>query len=258
MKQGSKILAVIPARFQSKRLPGKILTPIAGKPLLQRLYEEVSRSKLIDRIIIATDSKEVFDVVENFGGEAIITSRKHRTGSDRTAEVMHKLGGQIIINVQADHLGVGAAAYDRILKKIIADKNIKFATIARKIERDEQLYNPDRVKLIFDSSDNALWFSRYPLPFLRGVDRNRAGKFDFYYHVGVYFFRKSALKMFSSWPRTAMEKAESLEQLRILENHEKIRVFKTKRNILSIDAPEDLKKIKKYFILHKRGKKGAR
>jgi 3-deoxy-manno-octulosonate cytidylyltransferase (CMP-KDO synthetase) len=258
VKQGSKILAVIPARFQSKRLPGKILTPVAGKPLLQRLYKEVSQSKLIDRIIIAADSKEVVDIVEKFGGEAILTSKKHRTGSDRTAEVMHKLGGQIIINIQADHLGVGGAAYDRILKNIIEDKEIKFATIARKIERDEQLYNPDRVKLLFDSSDNALWFSRYPLPFLRGVDSNHADKFDFYYHIGVYFFRKSSLKMFSYWPRTAFEKAESLEQLRILENHEKIRVFKTKRNILSVDAPEDLKKIEKHFILHKRGKKRAR
>ncbi len=254
MKKGPKILAVIPARFQSKRLPGKILTPLADKPLIQRLYEEVAHAKLIDRLVVATDSKEVIDVVENFGGEAIMTSSKHRTGSDRTAEVANKLGGQIIINVQADHLGVGGAAYDKILSKILSDKNIKFATIARKIERDEQLFNPDRVKMIFDSSDDAIWFSRYPLPFLRGVDGNRVNKFDFYYHIGVYFFRKSALERFASWPRTALEKAESLEQLRILEHREKIRVFKTKGNILSIDAPDDLKKINKYFMLHKRGK----
>ncbi len=254
MKKGPQILAVIPARFQSRRLPGKILTPIAGKPLIQRLYEEVSLSKLIDRIVVATDSKKVVDVVENFGGEAIMTSSRHRTGSDRTAEVADKLGGQIIINIQADHLGVGGAAYDRILSRILTGKSIKYATIARKIERDEMLFNPDRVKLIFDSLDDAIWFSRYPLPFLRGVNGHRVNKFDFYYHIGVYFFRKTALKKFASWPRTPLEKAESLEQLRILEHREKIRVFRTKRNILSIDAPDDLKKIKKYFMLHKRGK----
>jgi len=254
VKQGPKILAVIPARFQSKRLPGKILTSIAGKPLLQRLYEEVSKSKLIDRLVVATDTKEVVNVVENFGGEAIITSKKHRTGSDRTAEVMSKSGGQIIINIQADHLGVGGAVYDRILKKIIENKSIDFATIIRKVEREEQLFNPNRVKVIADSSDDALWFSRYPLPYLRGVKNRRLNLFDFYYHVGIYFFRRPALKKFASWNRTELEKAESLEQLRILENNFKIRLFRTKREILSIDAPEDLKKAEKYFTQHRRGK----
>lgn len=254
MKKGPHILAVIPARFNSKRLPGKILTPLAGKPLIQRLYEEVAQSKRIDRLVVATDTKEVIDIVKGFGGEAIKTSSRHRTGSDRTAETADKLGGQIIINIQADNLGLGSAVYDRILDKMIADKNIKYATIARKIERDEQLFNPDRVKMIFDSDNNAIWFSRYPLPFLRGVNGSRVNKFDFYYHIGVYFFRKLALQKFASWPRSTMERAESLEQLRILEHWEKIKVFKTRRDILSIDAPDDLKKIEKYFMLHKRGK----
>jgi 3-deoxy-manno-octulosonate cytidylyltransferase (CMP-KDO synthetase) len=254
VKKRPQILAVIPARFQSKRLPGKILTPVGGKPLIQRLYEEVAKSKRIDRLVVATDSREIIEIVDNFGGEAIMTSSRHRTGTDRSAEVAGKLGGQIIISIQADHLGINGATYDKILAKIVADKNIKYATIVRKVERDEQLFNPDRVKVIFDSSEDAFWFSRYPLPFLRGANGNRAENFDFYYHIGVYFFRKSALKKYTSWPRTALEKAESLEQLRILEHREKIRLFKTKRDILSIDAPDDLKKIKKYFMPHKRGK----
>jgi 3-deoxy-manno-octulosonate cytidylyltransferase (CMP-KDO synthetase) len=251
VKKGPQILAVIPARFQSKRLPGKILTPIAGKPLIRRLYEEVSKSKRIDRLVVATDNREIVDLVENFGGEAIMTSTKHRTGSDRTAEVAAKLGGRIIINIQADHLGINGATYDKILDTIIADKKIKYATIIKKIERDEELYSPDRVKVISDSDQNALWFSRYPLPFLRGAGGHRVDMFDFYYHIGVYFFMNSALKKFASWRRTPLEKAESLEQLRIMEHREKIRLFRTNREILSIDGPDDLKKIKKYFMSHK-------
>ncbi len=237
---GHRILAVIPARFQSRRFPGKPLSLIAGKPLLEHLYREASRSKLIGRVIVATDDERIYSAAEAFGGEAVYTSNRHRTGSDRSAEIMQKLGGDIIVSIQADHLGIKAADYDKVLKAMLVDRKISYATIARKIEDDSTLFDPNRVKLIIDESNHAIWFSRYPLPFLQGVDGNHQGQFDFYYHIGIYFFRNVALKEYHHWRPGIFEKAESLEQLRILENHRKIRVFKTKSKIISIDAPEDL------------------
>ena len=238
-----KVLAVIPARFASKRFPGKPLSLIAGKPLIQHLYQTASKSKLIDRVVVATDSPEIEVAVLGFGGETIITSSAHRTGSDRAAEAMEKIGGEIIMNIQADHLGVTSAAYDRVLRAMLDDRKIRFATIARKVENEASLFDPNRVKLILDGDDFAYWFSRYPLPYLQGVNGNRLEKYDFYYHVGTYFFRRVALRAFHTWPRTALEKAESLEQLRILEHREKIKVFKIKGKIWSIDAPQDLKTV---------------
>jgi len=242
-----RILAVIPARFASTRFPGKPLSPIAGKPLIQHIYQAASKSKLIDRVVVATDSPEIRAGVEKFGGETLMTSGNHKTGSDRAAEAMEKIGGRIIMNIQADHIGVTPAAYDRVLRAMLDDRTIRFATIARRVEDEAALYDPNRVKLVLDNDDFAFWFSRYPLPYLQGVDGNRLKKFDFYYHVGTYFFRKAGLKMFHSWPQSSLEKAESLEQLRILEHRGKIKVFKIRNKILSIDAPNDLKVAEKLY-----------
>ena len=243
-----KVLAVIPARFASKRFPGKPLSPIAGKSLIQHIYQAASKSRLIDRVVIATDSPEIQKAVDAFGGEVVMTSGNHRTGSDRTAEAMEKIGGDIILNIQADHIGVSPAVFGRVIKAMLEDRKIRFATLAHKIEDEASLFDPNRVKLILDADDYAYWFSRYPLPFLQGVNGNRLGKFDFFYHIGTYFYRKAGLKAFHSWPRSPLEKAESLEQLRILENRHKIKVFKIKNEILSIDTPQDLKLAEKLYI----------
>jgi 3-deoxy-manno-octulosonate cytidylyltransferase (CMP-KDO synthetase) len=235
------ILAVIPARYNSSRFPGKPLAPVAGKSILEHLYRELSRSKLISRVVVATDSDIIRDAVEKFGGEAIMTSKRHRTGSDRSAEVAGKLGAKIIINIQADHIGLKTADYDRVLKIMNADRTIDHATFIKKIESEADLFDPNRVKVIFDKDDNAIWFSRYPLPYLQGLNGDRLATFDFYYHIGVYFYRRAALEKFAARPRSPLEKAESLEQLRILENGGKIRLFKIKRGMVSIDTPDDLK-----------------
>ncbi len=244
----NKVLAVIPARLLSSRFPRKVLFEINGRPLLEHLYREISRAKLIDRVVVATDSNEVIEAVNRFGGEAVKTSKRHRTGSDRTAEVAKKLGGDIIINIQADNLGVKASDYNRVIDKMSTDKTIKYATFVKKIETEDELYDPNRVKVIFNRENEALWFSRYPLPFLRGENGNRVKKFNFYYHVGIYFYRRVALKNFAESRRSSLEKAESLEQLRILENGGKIRVFKLKQKIWSIDTPDDTKKAGKFLL----------
>jgi 3-deoxy-manno-octulosonate cytidylyltransferase (CMP-KDO synthetase) len=235
------ILAVIPARYESKRYPGKALSRIAGKTLLQWIYDEALKSKLIDRLVVATDSDRIADAVGEFGGEAIMTSARHRTGSDRTAEVLERLGGEIAINIQADHVGLDAAVYDRVIESMLNNKSDRFVTLAKRIDDEKILFNPDRVKLIIDTTGHALWFSRYPLPYLQGIDGDRLKRFDFYYHIGVYFFRKKALENYHSWARSRLEKAESLEQLRIIENRQRIRIYKIKSRIFSIDAPEDLR-----------------
>jgi len=236
----SRVLAVIPARMGSSRFPGKPLASIGGKSLIERLYTELSRANRIDQVAVATDSDEIIRAVRNFGGAVVRTSKKHRTGSDRTAEAAQKLGGAIIINIQADNLGLKAREFDRVIEAMLADNSIKYATFAKRVESEDALYDPNRVKVVEDIRGNALWFTRYPVPFLQGINGNRLGGFPYLYHIGVYFYRRGALKEFTSWPRTPLEKAESLEQLRILENGGSIKLFKTKSKIYSIDTPEDL------------------
>lgn len=239
-----KILAIIPARYESRRFPGKPLAVISGKILIEHIYSEISKSKLVYKVIVATDSDEIYTAVNEFGGIAILTSKMHKTGSDRSAEAMTKASGEIIISIQADHIGLKKDDYDRVLKAMVNDRKIKYATIIKRIESEDQLFDPNRVKTIFDNGKNALWFSRYPMPYLQGIGRDYLSHHDFFYHIGVYFFRKRALSNFHGWPQGRFEKAESLEQLRILENHQKIHLFETKSKIYSIDTPEDLAKLK--------------
>ncbi|MCX6826530.1 MAG: 3-deoxy-manno-octulosonate cytidylyltransferase, partial [candidate division Zixibacteria bacterium] len=168
--------------------------------------------------------------------------------SDRSAEVAKKLGGQIIVNVQADHLGITRRDYDDVLKIMLSDHKIKYATIAKKIDSEMQLYDANRVKVLLDNKDDAIWFSRYPLPYLQGIDDSLLNHFEFFYHIGVYFFRRPALLKYKGWPQGRYEKAESLEQLRILENHQRIKVYKTKSRVFSIDIPEDLRFLKKIVL----------
>ena len=243
-----KTLAIIPARYDSRRFPGKPLAVISGKTLLEHLYTEISKSKLIDRVVVATDSDRIVSAVNNFGGESLLTSKKHRTGSDRSAEVMSKLGGDIIISVQADHVGLKRADYDRVLTAMFVDKTMEFATLVKKIDHEDQLFDSNRVKVIFNSDKTALWFSRFPLPYLQGKNGKYLTHFKFFYHIGVYFFRRKSLNDYHRWPQGQMEMAESLEQLRILENHRKIKVFETKSRIFSIDTPEDLAKLKNIVL----------
>ena len=239
-----RVVAVVPARMGSRRFPGKVIYPYRGKPLLFYLLDEVRKSKLIDRLIVATDSQEVRKVLGADGAEVIMTAARHRTGSDRAAEVVQKVGGSIILNIQADNIGLKAPVLDRIIKSMLANRNLPMATLCRRLDTEDELFDPNVVKLVTDRGGDVLWFSRFPIPYLQGFDgTNRAAGFPFLKHVGVYFFRRAALERFASWKRTPLEKAESLEQLRILENGEKIKAFMTRVNSVSVDSPEDLEKI---------------
>jgi 3-deoxy-manno-octulosonate cytidylyltransferase (CMP-KDO synthetase) len=242
------VVAVIPARLNSRRFPNKVIYLYRDKPLLFYVYNEVRKAKKIDRIVVATDSKQVQKAVAAFGGEAVLTSTRHRTGSDRVAEVMQKLGGDIVINVQADNFGLKAPVLDRTIDRLTSDGSIEFATLARRLDMDDELLDPHVVKVVVAGDGAALWFSRLPIPYLQKADKKISVKqFPFLAHIGVYFFRSRGLAKFSRWKRSPLEKAESLEQLRILENGGKMTVFKTSMRPVSVDTPKDLKKLKRVY-----------
>ncbi|MFZ5979721.1 MAG: 3-deoxy-manno-octulosonate cytidylyltransferase [Candidatus Zixiibacteriota bacterium] len=240
----NEVIAVIPARMNSRRFSGKVLYPYRGKPLLFYVWNEVIKAGTIDRLIIATDQLEIKKAAEEFGAEVVMTSKRHRTGSDRVAEVIGKTGGEIIINIQADNFGLTGAVLDRVVREMRREKKLGYATLAFRIEEDNRLFDPNLVKVAVGQDGRALWFSRYPLPYLQHAEeKDRARQFKFWGHIGVYFYRRQALEAYAGWKRTPHEKAESLEQLRILENGGLMKVFVTKNRVVSVDAPADLKEL---------------
>lgn len=237
-------VAVIPARLGSSRFAGKVLYPYQGRPLIYYVWRQVRKASLVDRTLIATDSARIAAAAASFGAEVVRTSRRPRTGTDRVAEAMKGISAQIVLNVQADCFGLRPAALDRVIAAMTDDRSIRYATLSRCIRTDEELFDPGVVKVVCNREGRALWFSRFPLPYLQqAASGHRCRQFRFRAHIGVYFFRRRALEDFAGWKRTALEKAESLEQLRILENGGVVQVFGTTARTFSIDTPQDLKKI---------------
>jgi 3-deoxy-manno-octulosonate cytidylyltransferase (CMP-KDO synthetase) len=242
------VTAIIPARLGSQRFSRKVLYPLKGKPLIFYTWQAARKAKLIDRLFVATESVEVGRAVNAFGGAVIMTSRKPRNGTERVAEAVSDLKTDIIINIQADNIGPIGKIMDRVVGEMAADRRIEFATLARKIDGPDwknKLYNPEVVKVVGDNAGNALWFSRYPIPFMRlDGSRRPIDDYPFLEHIGIYFFRKKALDKYVKWPRARAEKAESLEQLRILENGAGIRLFLTRAEIISVDSKKALDKLR--------------
>ncbi|MDF1543959.1 MAG: 3-deoxy-manno-octulosonate cytidylyltransferase [bacterium] len=238
------VAAIIPARLGSQRFPGKVLHLFQGKPLLFYVWKSVTRCRQVSRVAIATDSREIERRMGEFGAEVIMTGAGYRTGSDRVAAVADKVRADLYLNVQADCFGLKAAVLDKLVLKFMADKKSQFGTLARRFESDDELFDPNIVKVILDREDQALWFSRFPLPFVQDQSPGeRFRQFGFLKHIGIYLFSKSGLRKFAAWPREKLEKAESLEQLRILCNRERMAVYRTNMKTVSVDRPEDLKKI---------------
>jgi len=243
-----RVLAVIPARLGSRRFSRKVLYPYKDRPLLWYLYREVSRAKLIDKTVIATDSIEIQQVAENFGAEVVLTSKRHRTGSDRVAQAAAAIGGEIVLNIQGDNVGLKAVFLDGLVKRFQADRTTIFGTVVNRIDDDDDLNNSNTVKAVMSADGRALWFSRSVLPFLQGVPADqRLARQVFWHHIGIYLFRRAGLEAYAGWKRTPLEKAESLEQLRILEHGGFIRVYKTRMRTVSIDSPEDIAKVAAFY-----------
>ncbi|MBD3403823.1 3-deoxy-manno-octulosonate cytidylyltransferase [candidate division GN15 bacterium] len=235
------VIAVIPARMQSTRFPGKVAYRHRGKPLLFYVWNQVRQARTVDRVVVASDSPEVADLAASFGAEYVQTSAKHKTGSDRVAEVAEKLPGSIYINVQADNIGLRGRVFDPVVRWLKEHPREQYATLARKITDERDLDRTDCTKVVGSDDKYALWFSRLPIPYLRdGASGNRVKRHRFLEHIGVYFFRPAGLAAFASWKQAPAEKAESLEQLRILSNGGRIRLFTTTARSVSIDSPHDV------------------
>ncbi|UUV18848.1 3-deoxy-manno-octulosonate cytidylyltransferase [Fusobacteria bacterium ZRK30] len=230
-------VGIIPARYASTRLPGKPLADINGKPMIQWVYENTSKSNL-DRVIVATDDERVFDKVKEFGGDVMMTSKDHLNGSSRLAEVAGKIEADIIVNIQGDEPLISGKVIDRVLEAF-EDKNCKMSTLKTKINNREEIENPNCVKVITDLNNDAIYFSRLPLPYER-----EETDIDFYKHIGIYGYRKEFLLNYVTMKPTKLELSESLEQLRVIENGYKIKVLETNENLVGVDTIEDLEKVR--------------
>lgn len=245
-----RFVAIIPARYASTRFPGKPLVDIGGKTMIQRVYDQVS--KVINDVYVATDDERIFDKVRSFGGKVIMTSDAHRSGTDRCYEAFTKLDDwfDVVINVQGDEPFIQPEQIEA-LKNCFADDETQIATLVKKItDKDgvEVLFNPNTPKVVIDKQNNALYFSRSPIPYKRGSDeKNWMAEHDYYKHVGVYAYRSEVLSQIVQMPPSKLELAESLEQLRWLENGLKIKAGFTDVETVGIDTPEDLEKIKGMF-----------
>ncbi len=239
-----RVLAVIPARLGSRRFSGKVLYPFKGKPLLFFVWNEMRKAKKVDRLVIATDSLEIKSVAEQFGAEVLLSKKSHPSGSDRVAEVAAKVGGEIVINIQADNLCLPASVIDKGIALLQKQKNLLYATTAGRITDEDDLYNPNTVKVVGSKDGKALWFSRYPIPFVQHPTADeRLAQYRYLKHIGVYFFRRKGLESFTKWRQSPLEKIESLEQLRILEHGGTIGLFESKVVSISVDTPEDIHKL---------------
>ncbi len=236
-----KITAVIPVRLESTRLPRKALADLEGKTLIRRVWERVKTASFLNDILIATDSAEIAEEVSSFGGKAVMTSAGHRSGTDRIAEVAALLHSDIIVNVQGDEPFVMPDMLETLVQPFSEDNSVVMATLKTKIRNETELNNPNVVKVVTDIKGNALYFSRSPVPFVRG---GGAGT-KHYKHIGLYAYRRDFLIEYSSMEPTPLECSESLEQLRALENGFSIRVSETQHDSLGIDTQEQLEKARK-------------
>lgn len=253
-----KVLAVIPARYGSTRLPAKPLALINSKPMIQWVYENVKKCSLVDRVIVATDDNRIFDIVKSFGGEVMMTSSQHKSGSDRVAEVAKRINSEIVLNVQGDEPMIAPNILSKVIKEFHHNKYLNVVTPICKIEYISELIDPNFVKVVIDKNRFALYFSRSVIPFIRDVfewekqnfiikENDLVGKGIFFRHIGVYGYKRNFLFKFLSLPQGKLENLEKLEQLRILEHGYRIKTVLVKDSPISVDTKEDLEKVREVF-----------
>jgi len=239
-----KAIGIIPARYSSTRFIGKPLADICGKPMIQHVYERASKSDSLSYVVVATDDERIFKGVEEFGGKAILTSSQHKSGTDRIAEALSGLDVKdidLIVNIQGDQPLVDPTAVDEVIRPFIDDPSLVMGTLRCRINNEADIRDPNVVKVVVDRDDFALYFSRFPIPYVRGEDTNICC----YRHIGVYVYRKKFLLEFTRLPASYLENTEMLEQLRALENGYRIKVVETNIDSIEVDTPEDLERVKR-------------
>jgi len=246
-----QITAIIPARFASSRYPGKPLALLGGKPMIQWVYERTARSRLVGRVMVATDDTRIAEVVGAFGGEALMTRADHHSGTDRLAEVAALLDSEIIVNVQGDEPLVEPGMIDQAVAPLVSDPAIPMGTLKSFIDNPQDYQNPNVVKVVTDAQGFALYFSRAPIPHCRDYSTGERewGGLGFR-HIGLYAYRREFLLAFAAMAPTPLETAERLEQLRALENGYRIRVVESDFGSHGVDTPEDLVRAEKAMMRH--------
>jgi 3-deoxy-manno-octulosonate cytidylyltransferase (CMP-KDO synthetase) len=245
-------VVVIPARYASARLPGKPLVSLAGKPMVQRVYERAKQAQTVHRVIVATDDQRIVDAVRAFGGEARMTRPDHRTGTERIAEVAAHEPGDVFVNVQGDEPLIDPLAIDTAVGALLEEPVAQIATVATPIRHAGDIMDPNVVKTVLDFEGNGLYFSRAPVPWVR--DTQQKVHVKYWKHLGLYVFQRDALLEYPTLPQGELEKVEQLEQLRWLENGWKIRVAEVQHDAVSVDVPEDVARVEK---LLQEGAKGG-
>jgi 3-deoxy-manno-octulosonate cytidylyltransferase (CMP-KDO synthetase) len=249
-------VGVIPARYGSSRLPGKPLADLQGKPLLYHVYQRARRAQTLREVWIATDDERVFQAAQEFGAQVRMTSRGHRSGTDRIAEAVEGIEAEIIVNIQGDEPLINFGAIDHVVNLLNRDHDAEMATLKAPIDDPSDLWNPNVVKVVADQRGYAVYFSRMPVPYLRKKDQPGANLKEilanepsllkyFHRHLGLYAYRRELLLKFTSWAPSPLELLEDLEQLRAIEHGTKIRVDVSSAAIFGIDTPEDLERIRR-------------
>ncbi|MDR2916753.1 MAG: 3-deoxy-manno-octulosonate cytidylyltransferase [Tannerella sp.] len=250
-----KFLGIIPARYASTRFPGKPLADMDGKSMIQRVYEQVLST--VDQLYVATDDGRICETVKNFGGHVVLTSEEHRSGTDRCYEAFQKIGSNfdVIINIQGDEPFIQPEQIE-LLKNCFSETDTQIATLVKPFDKngdfEQTLFNPNTPKVVLNNQSEAMYFSRSIIPYIRGEKHTGWLKaHPFYKHIGLYAYRSDVLKEITALPQSTLELAESLEQLRWLQNGYKIKVAITHQETIGIDTPEDMEKALEYFRTRK-------
>jgi 3-deoxy-manno-octulosonate cytidylyltransferase (CMP-KDO synthetase) len=237
----TRILGVIPARFASSRFPGKALADLAGKPMLQHVFERASQARYLSKIVIATDDERIQRAARGFGAPVQMTRSDHQSGTDRVAEVASSDTATVVVNIQGDEPLIDPTAIDAAALALLDDPDLPMATLKKRIEDPREISDPNVVKVVADLAGDAIYFSRAPIPFVR------EGAGAYYKHIGLYVYRREFLLSYSGLPIGPLERAERLEQLRALENGHRIRVVETEYDALGVDTPSDLERVSALF-----------
>jgi 3-deoxy-manno-octulosonate cytidylyltransferase (CMP-KDO synthetase) len=242
----SSAVAVIPARYDSSRFPGKMLADLCGKPMIVHVYERVRQARGLDAVIVATDDERIAAAVTRHGGDARMTRTDHRTGTDRIAEVASQLSCDIVVNVQGDEPLIDPVTIEDVVRPLVDDPALPMATVRRAISDPGDYLNPHVVKVTVDARGDALYFSRAPIP---GRPGHETGPLPpCHAHIGLYAYRRDFLLRFTDLPQTPLEQIESLEQLRALEHGFRIRTVSTVRDTVGVDTPEDLERARERLL----------
>lgn len=241
-----KVIAMIPARYDASRFPGKLMQDLNGKSVIMRTYEASIQTQLFDAVYVITDSQIIYDEIANNGGKVLMSKKNHETGSDRIAEAIENIEADIVVNIQGDEPFVNKTILEKLIEVYQQDfeNKVDVASLVFPLTDKSDIENPNNVKVVLDNNNFALYFSRSPIPFARDIEFAQ-----YFQHIGVYAFRKDALIRFSNLPMGMLEKTEKLENLRFITNGMRVKMVITEHKSIGIDTPEDLEKARNQFIV---------